>query len=190
MAQILSSRLVSIPWTDVRSPGATQPDTVHTLWAFPLSLTIGLKIDRSLYAVGGVCNAHFYVRTPDYQVVSDYLVSARLSDLAGAGSLQPILYLAYSNPLTAGIRNPGVYLFRPVITIVADAVPTSPDTAAEAQVGGGLWLGSGDYGKSGASGLSLQIAPDDWTQFAVAEEHYFVVGDQWREPPLEGPQPG
>ena len=170
MPEVLHSRLVSIPWTEVHSPGIDWPDTVRTDLGPALILSIGLLVDPALDTVGCNYTVNFRTQNLDTRAVFDDMVSGRLSDLAALGTRQPVISRIYPVAEAAQVNIPGVYLFRPYIFLEADTPPPVPSEHAggTAHIPGVPQTGSG-------GGLTISPLPYERAQFAVAEEHHFVL---------------
>ena len=130
MPEVLHSRLVSIPWTEVHSPGVDWPDTVRTDLGPALVLSIGLLVDPALDTVGCNYTVNFRTQNLDTRAVFDDMVSGRLSALAAPGTRQPVISRVYPVADAANVNIPGVYLFRPYIFLVADTPPPVPSEYA------------------------------------------------------------
>ena len=170
MPEVLNSRLVSIPWTGVHSPQANWPDTVRTDRGSPLVLSSGLLIDPALDTVGCNYTVNFRIQNLDTRAVFDDVVVGRLSDLAAPGTRQPVISRVYPVADAANVNTPGVYLFRPYIFLLADTPPPVPPKPT-----GGTGHIPGIPQTESSGGLAISPPPYEQAQFAVAEEHYFVL---------------
>ena len=152
MSQVLNSQLITMPWTTVRSLEASRPDTVRNA-NHSLILTMGLTIDPSLYVVDGSYLANFRVQNVSFATVSDFVIQGRLKDLKPSGTFQPKLDVAYAHAGQAGVDAEfEIYLFRPYFRAFADAIPKPPTG-------------------------QLTPPPSEQLQFAMAEEHYFILNE-------------
>ena len=156
MSQVLNSQLITMPWTTVKSLEASRPDTIRNA-EHSLILTMGLTIDPSLYVVDGSYLANFRVQNVSFATVSDFVIQGRLKDLKPSGTFQPKLDVAYAHAWQAGVDAPfELYLFRPYFRAVADAIPKPPTG-------------------------QIIPPPSEQLQFAMAEEHYFILGTRENE---------